>query len=580
MRAARGRRYRNPEGDDMDPLIRQLSEIFDKLAAAWNDDPLGFIGLVLVILFVIGMFYMVGRAGKDMSDAMDEAMRATPKDGSLNAMQQLFAKSLGVPVTPQVTVVGKRVVTWAPRPGKAALQMFIAQGGQGHVEAKLNEVLTANPKSDLDVVAEALSIKIFGPEDLDDQDEEAAEVEIGNFVNQPGAPAATISYDDRNENVYICGVPKMGKSTLLMNMARQDITNKKGVVLLDPHQEIVDDLRAHIPATRRDDVVLFDHEHLWGIDYFDFENEQEKERIVRDAITAFSRLSQDFGPWGQGMDDILANSLLSLILVEEASFPNAYKLLTDDAYRKKVIVRLQNEDLDRYWTQEFPKVAIASKQAVTKRLRLFVTNETLKSVFSGELESLNLRQIVTRSKILLVKLTDDDVGHVIGSFIVSKIEQLALRRKRGARVPLFLYLDEFQTFTSADFQKIYAQGRKFNLCMTVANQGPKDLDEQTRRAMWKSQIYVIFRQDHENAPLFRDALGEYDRMDLQNLPKFHAIFRKGETSTAKLIKTLPPPEKDEDEPMEVILASSARKRKQDEPADDFDDDVRPSQEPS
>src|SRR5262249_24850058 len=158
--------------------------------------------------------------------------------------------------------------------------------------------------------AEALSIKIFGPEDLEDEDEQTAEIEIGNFIKQPGAPPAAISYADRNENVYISGVPKMGKSTLLMNMARQDIANKKGVVLLDPHEEIVDDLLAHLPANRRDDVLLLDHEHLWGIDYFDYENEEEKQRIVRDAITAFARLSQDFGPWGQGMDDILANTLL------------------------------------------------------------------------------------------------------------------------------------------------------------------------------------------------------------------------------------------------------------------------------
>src|SRR3989344_3759792 len=66
-----------------------------------------------------------------------------------------------------------------------------------------------------------------------------------------------IKADDRTRHVYVIGKTGMGKSTLLENMAAQDIKNGNGVCFIDPHGSAVDTLLDYVPENRIDDVVYF-----------------------------------------------------------------------------------------------------------------------------------------------------------------------------------------------------------------------------------------------------------------------------------------------------------------------------------
>ncbi len=55
------------------------------------------------------------------------------------------------------------------------------------------------------------------------------------------------------------GKTTTGKSTLMHNMVHQDIAQKKGVGIIDPHGKLANDILASsIPQYRERDIVLFD----------------------------------------------------------------------------------------------------------------------------------------------------------------------------------------------------------------------------------------------------------------------------------------------------------------------------------
>ena len=62
---------------------------------------------------------------------------------------------------------------------------------------------------------------------------------------------------DRSRHVYVIGKTGMGKSTLLENMAAQDILNGQGMCFIDPHGSAIDTLLEYVPPQRVEDVVYF-----------------------------------------------------------------------------------------------------------------------------------------------------------------------------------------------------------------------------------------------------------------------------------------------------------------------------------
>ena len=72
---------------------------------------------------------------------------------------------------------------------------------------------------------------------------------------------------DRMRHMYVIGKTGMGKSTLLENMAIQDIQNGEGVCFIDPHGTTAEKLLEFVPESRIKDVIYlapFDTEYPIG----------------------------------------------------------------------------------------------------------------------------------------------------------------------------------------------------------------------------------------------------------------------------------------------------------------------------
>jgi ABC-type cobalamin/Fe3+-siderophores transport system ATPase subunit len=62
---------------------------------------------------------------------------------------------------------------------------------------------------------------------------------------------------DRRAHTYIIGKTGTGKSTLIGNLARQDIVHDEGLAILDPHGDLVEELVRLVPEERKSDLIYF-----------------------------------------------------------------------------------------------------------------------------------------------------------------------------------------------------------------------------------------------------------------------------------------------------------------------------------
>src|SRR3990172_622145 len=61
--------------------------------------------------------------------------------------------------------------------------------------------------------------------------------------------------EERRRHLYVVGQTGTGKSTLLLNLIRQDLAAGEGLALLDPHGDLAQAALAYIPRSRTSDLV-------------------------------------------------------------------------------------------------------------------------------------------------------------------------------------------------------------------------------------------------------------------------------------------------------------------------------------
>jgi DNA helicase HerA-like ATPase len=64
--------------------------------------------------------------------------------------------------------------------------------------------------------------------------------------------------EDRLRHVYVIGKTGTGKSKFLTSLMIDDLKQGKGIGVIDPHGDLIEDIMAHIPKSRKKDVIIFD----------------------------------------------------------------------------------------------------------------------------------------------------------------------------------------------------------------------------------------------------------------------------------------------------------------------------------
>lgn len=306
----------------------------------------------------------------------------------------------------------------------------------------------------------------------------------------------------RFQHVYIPGKIGQGKSTLLYALASEDVKKGKGVTVIDPKGDLVTTLLNHIPAERRDDTVYLDLETPIPFDFLAYQGDAEKDELIEDLI--FLLLS-DAGnaPRAKG---ILYDILYTLFgSSEPVSFLDICRFVTDAKRHDTILKGVTDPELKAIWKKGIPNDE--KLEPIMHRMKKYVRNSVLRSVFGTARPALNLADVINGDKILLVNLGGASRASIdYGSLLFQKMKQEVFRRHKVAeqeRRPHYVYIDEFQEFANVeDFKKVLMMARGYKFGMTLANPTLKDLPEHIKTGIGVCGNYVIFKLPAHDIPFF------------------------------------------------------------------------------
>jgi hypothetical protein len=315
-----------------------------------------------------------------------------------------------------------------------------------------------------------------------------------------------IKAKDRQRHVYVIGKTGMGKSTLLENMAVQDIQNGEGMAFIDPHGSAAETLLNYIPEHRINDVLYFapfDTEHPVSFNIMEDVGPDRRHLVVSGLMSVFKKIWID--AWSARMEYILSNTLLALLEYPDSTLLGVNRMLSDKEYRKMVVDNVKDPGVKAFWVDEFAKYNERYMQeagdAIKNKIGQFTANPIIRNIIGQPKSSFDIRKMMDEKKILIMNLSKGLIGesnaNLLGSMLTTRIYLAAMSRadlspeKMRDMPNFYFYVDEFQSFANATFANILSEARKYHLNLTIAHQYIEQMEEEVRNAVFGNVGTII-----------------------------------------------------------------------------------------
>lgn len=365
---------------------------------------------------------------------------------------------------------------------------------------------------------------------------------------------------DRGKHMYVIGKTGMGKSTMLENLAIQDIQNGNGIAFIDPHGSSAEKLLDFVPRERIKDVLYFapfDVDYPVGFNVMEDVGYDKRHLVVSGLMGAFKRIWVDM--WSARMEYILQNVLLALLEYPETTLLDVNRMLTSKPFRSSVVDAVTDPVVKAFWAEEFASYTDRYTQeatpAIQNKVGQFVSNPLIRNIVGQPKSSFNLREMMDTKKIFIVNLSKGRMGEsnaaLLGSMLTVKIYLAAMSRAdeppaRMAKLPrCYFYVDEFQSMMNEAFADILSESRKYKLALTLANQYIEQMEENVRNAVFGNVGSLItFRVGPFDAEvlkvIFEPTFAPEDLVNLGLGQIYLTLMIDGVGSTPFSADTIPP----------------------------------------
>jgi energy-coupling factor transporter ATP-binding protein EcfA2 len=344
---------------------------------------------------------------------------------------------------------------------------------------------------------------------------------------------------DRLHHLYVIGKSGTGKSTLLELLALQDIRAGRGVAVIDPHGDLAKRLMDQIPEKRRAAVRYLDAPNLsqpYGYNPLRGVRSDLIPLAASGLMEAFKKLWAD--AWGPRMEHIFRQALYALLEYREAHLPDILRMLDDPAFRTRVLRRVKNEQVRAFWLTEFPKYNPRYRQEamapIQNKVGAFLADPRLYRLFTAPPIDLRFRRVMDQQEILIINLAKGSLGedsaNLLGALLVTTLGLAGLSRAdlpNEKRSDFFLYIDEFQSFTTLSMANMVSELRKFGVGLVLAHQHLHQLEDDVRHAVLGNVGSIItFRVGVEDAPtLAKEFAPIFAADDLTQLSNHHVYVK-------------------------------------------------------
>lgn len=306
------------------------------------------------------------------------------------------------------------------------------------------------------------------------------------YVNYRGTKTEVYMQEaDRRRHMYVIGKSGSGKSVELASLAIQDIQAGRGVCVVDPHGDLVEDILQHVPPERAEDVVIFDPSDLErpiGLNMLEAKSDDQKDFAVQEMIAIFYKLfpPEMIGPM---FEHNMRNVMLTLMadINDSGTVIDIPRMFSDEEFAQQYVSKVKDPVVRAYWEKEMAKTSDFHKSEMLgyliSKLGRFAGNEMMRNIMGQQKSGFDFREIMDKKKILFVNLAKGRTGEVnaklLGLIIVAKLQMAAFARAdqpEAERHDFYLYIDEFQNFITDSISTILSEARKYRLDLILAHQ--------------------------------------------------------------------------------------------------------------
>jgi DNA helicase HerA-like ATPase len=346
--------------------------------------------------------------------------------------------------------------------------------------------------------------------------------------------------EERQRHIYVAGKTGSGKSTLMYNLALGDIHAGEGIAFIDPHGDTALDLLDAIPRRRINDVCYLDTsdvERPVGFNPAARIAPARRALAAAGIVAAFKHLWSE--SWGPRLEHFLYHGVVALLSRRHATLINLPRVYTDDAFRDRLLDSVTDPETLRFWHEEFPGYTKSLRSdaiaPILNKAGQIAASPHLRLILGQIAPKLDLSFTMNNQRILIANLAKGTIGeqaaNLLGSLLVSHMQLIAM--ERGAlppqeRQPFFVFIDEFQTFSSDAFASLLSEARKFATHFCLANQYTDQLSYAVRSAViGNAGTLVVFRVGSSDAELLAPEFRSLERGALSDQEPFTAWLRRG-----------------------------------------------------
>jgi hypothetical protein len=348
------------------------------------------------------------------------------------------------------------------------------------------------------------------------------------------------SREERKRHVYIVGKSGSGKSTFLFNLAMGDILAGEGVAVIDPHGDLALDILDAIPRSRINDVCYLDvtdAERPVGFNPATRVAPERRALAAAGIVSAFKHQWAD--SWGPRLEHFLFHGVAALVSREHATLIDLPRLYTDGNFRDKLLRSVSDPETLRFWHDEFPTYTKAFRSEavapILNKVGQFTASPQLRLILGQVAPRLDLKFTMDHQRILIANLAKGAIGeqasNLLGSLLVSHLQLVAMERGSlppHKRMPFFVHVDEFQTFSSDTFASLLSEARKFATHFALANQYTDQLPHAVRSAViGNAGSLVVFRVGSQDSELLAPEFRPMEGGALADQEPFTAWLRRG-----------------------------------------------------
>jgi hypothetical protein len=319
---------------------------------------------------------------------------------------------------------------------------------------------------------------------------------------------------DRFSGTYVLGVAGSGKSGELQNLILADAAKGHSVIVIDPHGDLVDNCLATLPPHRlRDTYVLdmLDEGYPFGINLFGLAGRPQSAREQSQAVDRVMHVLEVL--WSdvltqQYLPNYVRTATIALINTPGLTLLDMHRFLLDKSFRDGVLRAVPDPMVHAFWREHDalkPAAQTARIQSLLNKLGAIFIGRDLIQRIMGQPTTISFRKAVERREIVFIKLPINQLeqdAKLLGAVILAQISaalfsfaDLPERERPG----FSLYVDEFQNFATPDFARMFTEGRKFGMRVTLAHQLRGQLPDYLQDATASARTKICFQLKADDA---------------------------------------------------------------------------------